>query len=420
MHDVIVEKILQINENDNKENLNQLIINLLNTIPKSLIKGNVFRKNKTVLDNIEIITQNAENYNISIYKILELKLNLLIQYVTACDITKAKILVDWFDKNEKENNFKLLMMDNDEKGAYTTYLGRIGWYYLNRSEAREAIEYDVKARKIFEDVKGYETSKSNIIFGLAISNIQLGNLKEAEENIQIMQNMFNQKLIDKTDAATLNYAKARLFDTQGKYDEALEQIDTTINACISNGMKPQDSFLTGLYLIKVGILNSLKKYKDALPLLEEVYNMKKPKEKEEYQIFGRIYTQMSIIKLGLGNTNEALEYAKKAVEAFLKDPNRSNKDVAASPDIFLALAFVAEADALTSLNKYQEAVTTYTTAENIYWNNYRENMKNIEKISIMYLNAAKASCHIPLKSFYKNFRDHHIEKFGEQHPRSIA
>ncbi|WP_341791999.1 hypothetical protein [Rickettsia endosymbiont of Gonocerus acuteangulatus] len=105
------------------------------------------------------------------------------------------------------------MMDNDEKGAYATYLGRIGWYYLNRSEAREAIEYNIKARKIFEDVKGYETSKSNIIFGLAISNIQLGNLKEAEENIQIMQNMFNQKLIDKTDAATLDYAKSRLFDT---------------------------------------------------------------------------------------------------------------------------------------------------------------------------------------------------------------
>lgn len=102
MHDVIAEKILQINENDNKENLNQLITNLVNTIPKSLIKGNVFRKNKTVLDNIEIITQNAENYNISIYKILKLKLNLIIQYITACDLIRSKILVDWFDKNENE------------------------------------------------------------------------------------------------------------------------------------------------------------------------------------------------------------------------------------------------------------------------------------------------------------------------------
>ncbi len=35
-------------------------------------------------------------------------------------------------------------------------------------------------------------------------------------------------------------------------------------------MKPQDSFLTGLYLIKVDILNSLKKYKEALPLLEDL------------------------------------------------------------------------------------------------------------------------------------------------------
>ncbi|WP_341788750.1 tetratricopeptide repeat protein [Rickettsia endosymbiont of Lasioglossum villosulum] len=395
MHDVIVEKILQINENDNKENLNQLITNLLNTIPKSLIKGNVFRKNKTVLDNIEIITQNAENYNISIYKILELKLNLLIQYVTACDLTRSKILVDWFDKNEKENNFKLLMMDNDEKGAYATYLGRIGWYYSKNSESREAIEYFMKAKKVFEGVKEYGTSKSNIVFGLVISNVQLGNLKEAEANIQIMQDMFNQNLIDKTDAATLDYAKAHLFLAQGKYEEALKQINATIDACIDNGMKPQDVFLTGLYLLKIDILNNLKNYNDALPLLEEVYNMKKPKEKEEYPIFGRIYTQMSIVKLGLGNNNEALEYAKKAVEAFLKDPNRSNKDVAASPDIYLAKAFVAEGNAFASINKNEDA------------------------ISIMYLNAAKASCHVPLKSFYKNFRDHHIEKFGEQHPRSI-
>ncbi|ABE04268.1 tetratricopeptide repeat protein [Rickettsia bellii] len=419
MHDVIVEKILQINENDNKENLYQLITNLLNTIPKSLIKGNIFRKNKTVLDNIEIITQNAENYNISIYKILELKLNLLIQYVTACDLTRSKILVDWFDKNEKENNFKLLMMDNDEKGAYATYLGRIGWYYSKNSESREAIEYFMKAKKVFEGVKEYGTSKSNIVFGLVISNVQLGNLKEAEANIQIMQDMFNQNLIDKTDAATLDYAKAHLFLAQGKYEEALKQINATIDACIDNGMKPQDVFLTGLYLLKIDILNNLKNYNDALPLLEEVYNMKKPKEKEEYPIFGRIYTQMSIVKLGLGNNNEALEYAKKAVEAFLKDPNRSNKDVAASPDIYLAKAFVAEGNAFASINKNEDAITAYATAENIYWNNYRENMKNVDAISIMYLNAAKASCHVPLKSFYKNFRDHHIEKFGEQHPRSI-
>ncbi|MGI4752995.1 MAG: hypothetical protein ACRYE8_04660 [Janthinobacterium lividum] len=85
----------------------------------------------------------------------------------------------------------------------------------------------------------------------------------------------------------------------------------------------------------------------------------------------------------------------------------------------MAKAFVAEGNALASLNKNNEAVEAYSTAENIYWNNYKENMKNVDEINNMYLNAAKASCYVPLKSFYKNFRDHHIKKFGEQHPRSI-
>ncbi|AJG33809.1 hypothetical protein RRR_05615 [Rickettsia rickettsii str. R] len=33
-------------------------------------------------------------------------------------------------------------------------------------------------------------------------------------------------------------------------------------------MKPQDLFLTGSYLIKLDVLNNLKKYKEALSLLE--------------------------------------------------------------------------------------------------------------------------------------------------------
>ncbi|MGX6960976.1 MAG: tetratricopeptide repeat protein [Rickettsia endosymbiont of Pentastiridius leporinus] len=264
MHDVIAGKIVQINSsNNNKGNLKELITNLLNTIPKSLVKGRIFRNTKTMSDNIEIITQNAENYNI-------------------------------------------------------------------------------KAKKIFEEVKGYETFKSNIIFGLAISNIHLGNLKEARENIQIMENMFNQNLIEKSDAATIDYAKAKLLSTEGKFDEALKQINNTINACIENGMKPQDSFLTGLYLVKVDILNNLKNYKDALTLLEKIYTMKKPQEKEEHQIFGRIFTQMSRAKLGLGNTKEALEYAKKAKMFFLNDPARAGNNIDMSPDVFLAKAFAVE------------------------------------------------------------------------------
>ncbi|BDU59742.1 hypothetical protein FLA4_01520 [Candidatus Rickettsia kotlanii] len=72
----------------------------------------------------------------------------------------------------------------------------------------------------------------------------------------MMADMFNQNLVDQTDIATTNiyYAKAKLFNIQGKNYEALRRIDDTINACIENGMKPQDLFLTGSYLIKLDVL----------------------------------------------------------------------------------------------------------------------------------------------------------------------
>ncbi|HJD62719.1 MAG TPA: hypothetical protein LFW14_04025 [Rickettsia endosymbiont of Degeeriella rufa] len=147
--------------------------------------------------------------------------------------------------------------------------------------------------------------------------------------------------------------------------------------------------------------------------------MNKLVKKENHLIFGRVFTQMSKAKLGLGNVKEALEYAEKDKTIFISDTNRPNKEIITSSDTSLAKAFVAEGNALASLNKNDEAVEAYSTAENIYWNNYRENMKSVDERSIMYLNSAKASCHVPLRSFYKNFRDHQIKKFGEKHPKSI-
>ncbi|WP_392505532.1 hypothetical protein ACE5D9_03880 [Rickettsia sp. 2024-CO-Wats] len=74
----------------------------------------------------------------------------------------------------------------------------------------------------------------------------------------------------------------------------------------------------------------------------------------------------------------------------LNDPTRPNKEIIISPDIDLAKTFVAEGDALVLLNQNEEAIDTYATAENIYWNNYKENMKNVYAISNMYFVAAKA------------------------------
>ncbi|MCX4080221.1 hypothetical protein N7280_06510 [Rickettsia rhipicephali] len=72
-------------------------------------------------------------------------------------------------------------------------------------------------------------------------------------------------------------------------------------------MKPQDLFLTGSYLIKLDVLNNLKKHQEVLSLLEQVYDMNKSSKKKENQVFGRIFTQKSRAKLDLGDVTEALE-----------------------------------------------------------------------------------------------------------------
>ncbi|HJD67246.1 MAG TPA: tetratricopeptide repeat protein [Rickettsia endosymbiont of Bembidion lapponicum] len=420
MHDVIAEKILKINGyTNNKESIDQVVTNYISSVPSSVVKARIFRNAKTVLGNIDIITKNAEKYDIPINVILGLKINLITQYINSLDLYSAQKLVDWFNENDSKGNFKLSKMDNDQKCDYASYLSLIGGYYRHLGNHHKSIEYDIRAKKVYEDIQGYNSYRCNINYTLALAYIELGQLEEAKNNIQIMEDMFNGGLVDKADIITLYSARARLFAMQGKYDDALEQINNTINTAVENGINPQDVFLSNIYLIKADILNNLGKYEEAYSQAQQIYDMNKLVKKENHLIFGRVFTQMSKAKLGLGNAKEALEYAEKAKTIFISDTNRPNKEIITSPDTSLAKAFVAEGNALASLNKNDEAVEAYSTAENIYWNNYRENMKNVDEISIMYLNAAKASCHVPLRSFYKNFRDHQIKKFGEQHPKSI-
>ena len=51
----------------------------------------------------------------------------------------------------------------------------------NLVKSEKVIEYDTKAKQVFDEVKGYDSIKCNVVFGSAISNIQLGNLEEAEK-----------------------------------------------------------------------------------------------------------------------------------------------------------------------------------------------------------------------------------------------
>jgi hypothetical protein len=78
-----------------------------------------------------------------------------------------------------------------------------------------------------------------------------------------MKQMFTSSLVDKGDIGFLYFAKSQLFLIQGKYPKALDQINQDIAETIKQGLKPDDFFLMGRYMLKAEILNYLKKYQEA-------------------------------------------------------------------------------------------------------------------------------------------------------------
>ncbi|HJD59288.1 MAG TPA: tetratricopeptide repeat protein [Rickettsia endosymbiont of Omalisus fontisbellaquei] len=420
-HDVISKKILEMSKAKNNRNyLEEIIVKFVSSMPVSINEEMIIQNKKTIRENLSIIFKNSEKYNVSIYRRMDLAFHSLNSYFNIFDYYNVKKMIDWFNKNDGEGKFKLWLMNNNEKQIYVRYLGAIGAYYIHKAANRnKSLEYYLKANQVLDSVQGAETVKNNIYYNLAIGNIHLGNLQKAETYIQLMEYMFENKLVDKSDISFLYFVKARLFCFNGQYVLALEQINNCIDVEVKLGLPINDFAYTQPYLLKAEILNSIGRYQEAYKQAEQVYKMYKPVKQEEHEVFARIFVQMSRAELGLGKAKEALEYAKEAETIFVNDVSRNNKNITTSTDTQLARAYVAKGDALAALRENEKAVESYTAAEVIYYNNYRGNMKNIDEISYMYLSATKAACKLPNKHWYSKFHNQHMEKFGAEHPRSI-
>ncbi len=91
MHDVIAQKIAEINgDKSNKNYLEDIIVNLVNYIPDSIYKAHIFRNTKTMHENFEIIFKNEQIYIPNMYKVMELNLHLLGNYSNNSDFYNAE------------------------------------------------------------------------------------------------------------------------------------------------------------------------------------------------------------------------------------------------------------------------------------------------------------------------------------------
>lgn len=423
MHDIIAQKVIEFgNEKSNKSILEDIISKFTEAMPVSFHKSHILRNTITIPENFEIVAQNAQKYGVGKYYLLQLNLHLMSQYIHSLNYYEnAEKIVNWFDANEREGNFKMWRMDNKERSEYANFLAIIGWYYRTRcADWSKSIEYLTRAKKVMDEVNGYESSKFNISYQLSVANVALGNKPAAESNIVDMEEMQAKSLIDKGDIGFLHYAKARVLVIQGKYLEALEMIDKTIEPFTINGVKSTDLVFTNPYLRRAEVLNALGRFSEALDQSVQLYEMHKPTKATNHEIFGRIYTWMAKAELGLGKIDEAQKHVKESIAIFLEDKQRNPQNVNFSGDVDLAYSYVVQGDIYLVLGKLETAVNFYRQAQGIFLYLYKENMNNVAHVSDLYLKGAKAACRLKDLYHYKAFGLPQVREFGREHPNTIA
>ena len=422
MHDVIAQKIAEINGVDNnKQYIEDMIIKLVNHVPNDRVKGHVFRHTATLQENLEMIFRNAQFYGVDIYKIMLLNVTLLTDYINSFDYYNSEKILNWFNENDKAGRFQLLFMSNDEKRAYAEYLASIGAYYKRRcANDNMALQYLTRSKEIFDNIKGYEAIKCNVIYNIALTNALLGRCEEAEDNIAVIEQMFNDGVVDKSDIIYLHLSKTRLFFTQGKHHDAIVQVNKAIEIFIGNGVNSNDLLLTNSYLLKSSILNELGRYEEAYTQARQLYEMHKSVKREEHEVFGRIYTQMARSELGLGKIEKALEYVTKSIAIFLADEQRNPKEADYSEDTDLAASYVVQGDIFFVQDNLKQAIESYKKAQIIYFYLYRDRSKNVAHVSYLYMRGAKASCKAKDLYNYKTFGKSQVKEFGIDHPNTIA
>ena len=188
-------------------------------------------------------------YNIDLSKSMGLKLYLMTQYNNYSDYNGAEGLVLWFNKNDDAKKFKPLLMSNGEKARYADFLQSIARYYRNKkADFAKSMQYIMKAKEVYKDVEGYEDIKNDLYYQIVMNELKIGNISSVKEYTEKLKNTnFN------------NNIEAMLFYLQGKYELALERIDTATKIRL-NKIKSNDLVLTANYLLRAQILNSLGEY----------------------------------------------------------------------------------------------------------------------------------------------------------------
>jgi hypothetical protein len=132
MHDIIAVNITQLNQSNNKQYIEDILLRIVSSMPKDIIKGFAYRRQEIVQKNIEVIQRNAEKFKADLQNVMSLKLNLFSDYTNNYDFYKSAQMVNWFYNQDQDLLFKAMNKNDESIKIYANYLCLIGAYYRNK------------------------------------------------------------------------------------------------------------------------------------------------------------------------------------------------------------------------------------------------------------------------------------------------
>lgn len=416
MHDVIKEGVLQ---DFTEEQINEEITKIVSKLNSLMSQGVTSRyefitSDSTIKSNLEILLNNAEKYKVDIFKILELRKNLINYYTTSLDYYNIEKMKDWLEQKEKNKVFST-NLTNIQKINYSWYLTDIGIYeHFAKAKFISSLSYLNKAKSLIENIKDIPELESTILFQAAQTQIYSGDVIKAEQNMAEVDNIINKYPKADFDMGLYWFLQARIALAKGQYDKALSAIDNNIKV---ESHLPQDIFTEPTYVVKSEILNYAKDYQNSYKIIKKLEQKEQSNNNTEHEIYARILTQLSRAELGVELIDEALDHSTKACDIFQKEINKYNIVATMNPEF--AAALVAKGDALYKKNEFDKSLEVYNEAEAIYFRIYGDNFRYMDDISYLMSQGSKVACESN-NVFWKNhFYNQLITNFDKKHFRVI-
>ena len=416
MHDAIKDGVLQdFTEGQINEELTKIISKLNSLMSQGVTSRYEFiASDSTIKSNLEILLNNAEKYKVDIFKILELRKNLINYYAISLDYYNIEKMKDWLEQKEKSKMFST-NLTNMEKINYSWYLTDIGVYeHFAKAKFVSSLSYLNKAKSLIENIKDIPELKSTILFQMAQTQIYSGDVIKAEQNMVEVDNIRNKYPKADFDMGLYWFLQARISLAKGQYDKALSAIDNNIKV---ESHLPQDTFTEPTYVVKSEILNYVRDYQNSYKIIKKLEQKEQSNNNTEHEIYARILTQLSRAELGLELVDEALDHATKACDIFQKEIDKYNIVSTMNPEF--AAALVAKGDALYKRKEFDKSLEAYNEGEAIYFRIYEDNFRYMDDISYLMSQGAKVACESN-NVFWKNhFYNQLITNFDKNHFRVI-